>query len=398
MSSHVSYIIETNGENGVRLDYQQIGYAPSSVQQWESGVNSFGVGEELPPADSQDSPLFVRQGSGGTWTYYRKSIVMPSKTSKFLISVLVDGSEDNGGFVYETFTSFFNTTMDGGFISVTSRTNTGANEREGTISITDNTYGETILIYVVQEHTSIGIGLAYYRSNGLSGENEGEILTHSSFTHTFYWLTDKHSINNESLEIDVAVTGPRNGFIIRDISKYAYDGELDDTCVFSVETGKYYRMMQKCLNGGLETVYEEIIFNPDTEAVYTKVRYENDLKITKVGDKIVVTNYGRCFIQDDAYYVLTLSNVDDLDNKAYIIIRYDSDDLATHGRGGVELVNPYMWMQDGYVMLSTDNDSQADQHFIYYVSFVNGQLVYSTDSPDTISSRIENNELITLIE
>lgn len=326
MASHLSYVIETNGENGVRLVYLPIGYAPSSVHQWENGVNSFASEEPLPDADSQDAPTYVRRWNGDGWNYYRRTVVMPSKSAAFMLSVLVDGSEHNGGFTYDVFSSFMDTAMDGGLVSVTSRTNLDVSDREGTISVTDNTYGELLQVYVLQERTPIGLALATYRFIGLNGEDSGSISTHGSFSYTFHWLTPKTSLDRESLEVTVAVTGPRNGFIVRDVSEYAYEGELDGNCVYSTETGKYYKIRQRCVDGGLETVYDEIVFDPDAQAVYSKVKYGNDLNIVKSGDVVTITSYGRCFLQDDAYYIITLSNVDDLETSCEIIIRYDSEE------------------------------------------------------------------------
>ena len=396
--SHVSYIIETNGENGVYLEYVLLSYEPATIT-WVNGENSFGMGEPLPDVDTQSAPTYARRWNGDGWDYYRRTVKMPSKTTSFLLSVLIDGAENNGGYVYDTFTSFFTTTPKGGLLEVVSKTNTSLGEREGTITIKDNQYGETLEVFVVQECTSIALSLISYTSYGMNGEQSGMVPRPMSlsFPHTFYWLTEQTAFNKETLSVEVGAMGPRNGYIILDISKFVYDGELDESCVYSMETGKYYKTLQRCTNGGLETVSEEIIFDNTTQAVYTKVRYTNDLTVVKNGNYVNITSYGRCFIEDDAYYVITLANVDDLETTCEIVLRYTNDEPNNgRNRGGV-FANPSLYMMNGRVMMHTDNESDAELYFRYRVSFENGQLVYRTTMPDFLESRIENNELIATI-
>lgn len=387
--SGLSYIVETNGENGVRVEYRILDYTPQNVV-WDEN-NTFADASGFPEADAFNSPEYVRAGVNGNYSYYRRMITLPAKSVSFSLYVLSDGVRIP--FTCDIFGTFLSALQQGGSFLVTSKTNTSGFDRDSTVSVTDSIYGVTLQIPVRQEYTPIRMALLSYAYENIEGSNEGDINS-DEFEHTFHWLTDKTSPNKETLEIEVAVSGPRNGYVVRDISEYAYAGEIDENYVVSLNGGGVYETTQVCYGNGLLTSSEPVVFDQITQSIFKKVKYDNDLKVVRDGRFVRITNYGRCFLQEDAYYVITLSNVDDLDDTAKIVVRYESDDMAIRSRGDT-LVNPIMWLEEGCVMLHTDNDSNANEHFRYYVSFANGQLVYSTDMPETISSRIENNELIT---
>ena len=53
------------------------------------------------------------------------------------------------------------------------------------------------------------------------------------------------------------------------------------------------------------------------------IKYDNGLKLTKVGTSILrITNYGRVFLQDDVYYTITLYHKNNPRSTAKIVIRY----------------------------------------------------------------------------
>jgi len=53
------------------------------------------------------------------------------------------------------------------------------------------------------------------------------------------------------------------------------------------------------------------------------IKYDNGLKLTKVGTNILrITNYGRVFLQDDVYYTITLYHKNNPRSTAQIVIRY----------------------------------------------------------------------------
>lgn len=324
MSSHLSYIIETNGENGVEAVWHLLSYVPNSIV-WEENVNSFSSVDLFPNPESVDSPDYVRAGNG-TYEYYRKAIEMPSKAASFILSVLIDGSEENGGFYYDSFSSFLTITKDVSVLNVCSKDNLGATVREGIIKITSNQYNETEEVYIVQNYTPVHLILESFVYEGLDGIIANTINS-NLFEHAFYWLTNETSPNSERLTIEVLATGPRNGFIVKDVEKYVYEGELNNLYTYSSTNQKYYKTLQKCSDGGLETVYEEVIYDESTSSVLKKIKYENDLNIVKNGNTITITNYGRCFLQNDAYYVITLANVDKMNITNKITIKYRDESL-----------------------------------------------------------------------
>ena len=327
---HLSYIIETNGENGCTVAYVEIDYTPSNIV-WVANVNSFAMSHDLPDAEDYLSPEYVRQATGApnVYKYYRKTVCVPSKSSTFMVGVLVNGAQANA-YVFDNFSDFLSIVKQGAMLNVKSGTNIERVLRNGTITIADTTYGETISIPIVQSYTPIGLQLSSYESDSIDGESEGEIGA-VSFEHTFHWLTKKTSGDKEWVEFVVDVSGPRNAFIIYDVSEYVYKGQMDATYGYSGETGKYYETIQVCSNNGLQTIQREVEYDEDSEGVYGKVRYGNDLKIDKVGNRVRITNYGRCFLEDDAYYVVTLANADDLRNTVTIVIRYVDDSTVVVG-------------------------------------------------------------------
>ena len=104
MSEHVSYTIETNGQNGVSVEYVPISYIPKGIS-WVNGTNSFYQNRRLPNPEDYTTPEYVRKRNNGVYVYYRKTVVIPSKPVTFLVSILVDGSE-SGAYYYEMTSSF----------------------------------------------------------------------------------------------------------------------------------------------------------------------------------------------------------------------------------------------------------------------------------------------------
>ena len=320
--SGLSYIVETNGENGVRIEYRILDYIPQNVV-WD-GTNTFADVSDLPDAEESESPEYARVSVNGGYDYYRRMITLPSKSASFSLYVLSDGVRVP--FTCDVFGVFLTVEPDGGSFLVSSKTNVSGFDRQSTISVTDNLYGATLQIPVLQDYTPIRMALVSYTYENMDSNDNGEINT-DEFEHTFHWLTEKTSPSKETLEVEVAVSGPRNGFIIRDISEYAYAGELDENYVVSANDSGVHELAQVCDNGSLATVSEPVVFDELAQAVFKKVKYGNDLKIARDGRLVRITNYGRCFLQEDAYYVITLSNVDDLDDICKIKIRYESDEI-----------------------------------------------------------------------
>lgn len=385
----LTYIIETNGENGVYIQYHQLDYTPQDVV-WDYG-NTYSEGSVLPDAGLSVSPEYVRRLEDGVYAYYRRVVVMPSKSASFSLYVLRD--EVPVEYIYEDFSSFLMLFRQGNGLLVKSKTNVSGDERNGVISIKCNIGGETLIVPVVQEYTPIRIRLLSYEYNGFEYEGSG-LIDDVIYEHTFHWLTSKMSPDKETLEIEIASFGPRNGYIIRDISEYAYVGGVDDTYVVSGTTGKYYQTKQSCDGGNILMVADEVIFNTSSSGIYKKVDYKNDLNVIRDGKILKIVNYGRCFLQEDAYYVITLSNVDDLRETATIIVRYEDD---SRGSTYIQLVDPLMYIRNGHVIIQTENESNASGYFGYDVTLNNGRLMFGSSNREILDSSIVNNELVALI-
>lgn len=318
--SNMSYIVETNGENGVNLYYNLLDYTPQEVV-WDS-ENTIPEGSDLPDAELPVSPEYVRRMENEEYKCYRRTIFMPSKSETFSLYPLVDGTL--AGYTYEQYSSFLTVSRQGEALLVKSSTNVFGGNRNGTISILFNIGGENLFVPIVQDYQPVRITLLSYSYENIDMDDSGRI-DDIIFEHTFHWLTAKTSPNKEALKIEVLSTGPRNSYIISDVSKYVYVGELNESYVVSgVEN--YYQTEQLCEGDNVYMGLERVIFNPLTEGVYKKIEYNSDLKIDKNGSILSIINYGRCFLQDDAYYVITLSNVDDLDETASIVIKYQDEE------------------------------------------------------------------------
>lgn len=385
--ANLSYIVETNGENGVTVLYHILDYIPQDVV-WNS-TNTIQEGSDLPDPVLSVSPEYVRRMENGLYVYYRRVIFMPSKSATFSLYVLSD--EAHVEYTYESYSSFLTLFRQGDALLVKSKTNVSGDNLNGVISIVSNLSGETFIIPVIQEYTPVRMRLLSYTYEGVDGEENGTI-NDVSFEYTFNWLTSKTSPDKEILEIEVLSTGSRNGYIIRDVSEYVYAGELDSSYTVSGTTGNYYHTTQTCDGENILMVSEEVIFDTLTEGVYKKVKYNSDLKIVKNKNFLKIINYGRCFLQDDAYYVITLSNVDDLNENVNIIIRY-----VDKKNDEIIFVNPDMYLENGNVMLETDNIIGASNYFNYNVTMEDGQLVFKTSDPEILYSYIINNELISII-
>lgn len=317
----LSYIVETNGENGVRLDYLELNYVPQNVVWDES--NTFPDDASIPDVDDTDSPEYIKVSDNGGYIFYRRTVVMPAKSATFSLYLLVDGTQSS--FTYDVFGSFLTTELGGQSLSVSSKTNVSGSDREATISFTDDMYGETLQVPVAQEYEPIRLMLVSYEYEDMYGDGEGDIMN-TSYEHTFHWLTQKTSPDKETLSVEVAVSGPRNGFIVRDVSEYAYVSELNPNYIVSQGDGGVYETTQSCNDGETVTVSEPVVFDTLTQSVFKKVKYNNDLKIVRDGRFVKITNYGRCFLQSDAYYVITLANVDNLHDTCSITIRYENEE------------------------------------------------------------------------
>lgn len=314
----LSYYIETNNDE-IRLEYREIQYTPASVI-WQNGVNAFRYLNQVDP-EEVGSPEYVRIGLN-EYAYYKKYLIVPVRETTFSIHVLVDGSEDNTSFNYDVFSDFMTCTTCGSEIIVSTKTNNDLLPKNSSFTIKHNTgNADNLYISVYQDYTHVQLAFESY-----TAESFGEVATGTiqglTFEHTFKWLTEKTSPSSEKLTLELLVIGPRNRFFVKSIEKYDSLGELDDTYVYS--NGGYFRVKQKYTDGEMVTYHDPVIVG-DNGLVYDDVRYENDLDIVVSGNNLVVTNYGRCFLSEDAFYVITLANSDDVTNVCTLTIRYENE-------------------------------------------------------------------------
>lgn len=70
----------------------------------------------------------------------------------------------------------------------------------------------------------------------------------------------------------------------------------------------------------VEKVDVELDGNDDNDYV---IKYDNGLKLTKVNKNLLrITNYGRVFLEDNAYYIITLYHKNNPRSTAKIVVRY----------------------------------------------------------------------------
>ena len=312
----IGYIIETDDD--VRLEYSQSSFVPYSQPVWEYGVNEFDNISDVNPNDV-DTPDLVRVINGSDYDYYYKTLFVPWGSVSFRVSVLVDGVEGSNSFVYDEYTTFIKTRKVGSEIYVNVQKNKRREKRDGNITISyrsDDSINRVIRIIQAPCDTKLKILSCEVND----GENIVEIpVASDTFEYQFDTLTDKTDFTKQSLKFTMDVRGLRNKFFVKSVREYVEVGEIDET--YKYMDGKYYKRMQKYTNGNFVTYYAEatVIDN----IAYTYRNYDNAFKVENPSNNtIVFTNFGRIFMENNAFYMITLANYDDINVTCEINLTY----------------------------------------------------------------------------
>lgn len=313
----IGYIIES--DENIRVEYVQEENEPYFQPEWVEGVNAFNDIMDVDPYDAE-SPEMVRIGQNEPFSYYTKTLICGWTTTKFRICVTVDGMEGNASFRYDGYNTFIRTRRSSSDIYVTLDKNRTEEDRYGVITITHNSEPETVCnIKIKQEKCNLG--LSFVSCTIEDGTNDAyEISIRSgSFEYVFEKLTDVQKTIPQSLLFSIIPTGITNRFYVKNISKYAVIGEIDSTYIFS--GGKYYKDMPKISNGEYVTKRVEVkVFD---NIAYKPAEYDGAFEISiKDNNTLLVRNYGRVYMEDDAIYVITLANYDNIKYTLEIVLRY----------------------------------------------------------------------------
>ena len=316
MEHTIGYIIET--DNDVRLEYVQAEYAPYYQPEWVQGVNDFSSITDVNP-NEVGTPDLVRVTNGSDYTYYYKTLIVPWYTVNFRISVLIDGTEGNNSFVYDGYNSFVKTRRVGSEIYTTVQKNKHAEKREASITISYRSDDSVnTVVRIAQEPCDIKLKILTCEVN--NGDNTVEYpVASDTFEYEFDTLTDKSDVQKQSLKFTMDVHGVRNRFFVKSIREYVEVGEIDQT--YKYMDGKYYRRQQRYVDGDFVTYYAEAVVIDNMG--YQMKNYDKAFHVeTPNNNTVIFTNYGRVFLENNAFYLITLANYDDINTTCQIKITY----------------------------------------------------------------------------
>lgn len=321
MAHTIGYILET--DDNITLEYTQMEFAPYFQPEWEYGVNEFASISDVNPNDF-GSPDLVRCPSGTNYLYYLKTLYVPWQTTSFRVSVVIDGVEGNNSFAYDSYIPFVKTKRVGTEIYCTVLKNKKKEERTGNLTInyrSDESVSTTINI--VQKPCEIELKLLSCMVN--DGSNEREILIgSSSFEYQFDTLTDRTDCDKQSLVFELDIRGWRNKYFIKSVKEYFSVGEIDET--YKLKNGKYYHRETKLVNGEVVTYYNEALVIDNI--AYKYKNYDNGLSIKIDEDKkLRIANYGRIYMEENALYLITLANSDDINKTCTIKLTYANNPI-----------------------------------------------------------------------
>lgn len=316
MRHTIGYIIES--DDNVWIDYVHSDSIPYTQPEWVEGVNEFADISQVDPYD-YNTPVFVRVGDGNEWDYYFKTLHVPQTLTNFKISVLIDGVEGNTSFVYSGYNSFIQTKRVGSEIYTTVTRNNKKVERSGNIRInysSDTTCATTV--YITQEACEISLNMVGCNVDD-NGEESYIPINSKDFTYTFDTLTEKTDGWEQRLTFDMDIQGIHKKYFIKSIKQYVEVGDIDNT--YTYIDGKYYQRQQKLVNDGFVTYYAEVPVIGNK--AYRIKPYDKGLKTVIGTDKsFTITNYGRMFLEANAFYVVTLANYDDISDTCNITLYY----------------------------------------------------------------------------
>lgn len=316
MQHTIGYIIET--DDNVRLEYVQTSYTPYYQPVWEHGVNEFDDISDVDP-NSVDTPYLVRVPNGVDYDYFLKTLRTPWSTTNFRIVVLIDGVEGNNSFVYDGYNSFVKTHRVSSEIYTTVQKNKYKTERDATITLSYRSDdGINTTIRILQEPCDIKLKILTCEINDGASIIEVPVAS-DSFEYQFDTLTDKSDYNKQSLRFTMDVHGVRNKFFVKCIKEYVEIGEIDQT--YKYMNGKYYQRQQRYVDGDFVSYYAEAVVIDNIG--YQLKTYDNAFQVeTPDNNTVIVSNYGRVYLENNAFYLITLANYDDINTVCEIKITY----------------------------------------------------------------------------
>lgn len=323
MQHTIGYIINTDNDR-IHLEYREMEYAPSVSIEWIDGVNSFSSLDEADP-DEYDSAPIIRVVDGENITYYQRTLMLDEGINNFTVSVLIDGVEGKTSFIVEEYVQFLSHKVVGSEVYFSVSANKTQHKRYGTISFMHRA-NENIndILYIEQEECNISIMLEKCYAN--NGEYSVEYtINNNEFEYQFDTLTDKTDVNKQTLDFRLLLEGPHRSFFVKSIKQYVQIGEIDET--YKYMDGEFYQRRQKLVKDRFVTYYAKVMVIDNM--VYDLQSFDNGLKIEKQGNNLLITNFGRTFLCDDSFYLITICNYDDVKSECTIKITYADKPINT---------------------------------------------------------------------
>lgn len=323
MQHTIGYIINTDNDR-IHLEYREMEYAPSVSIEWIDGVNSFSSLDEADPYEYDSAPI-IRVVNGENITYYQRTLMLDEGINNFTVSVLIDGVEGKTSFIVEEYVPFLSHKVVGSEVYFSVSANKTQHKRYGTISFMHRA-NENIndILYIEQEECNISIMLEKcYADNG---EYSVEYtINNNEFEYQFDTLTDKTDVNKQTLDFRLLLEGPHRSFFVKTIKQYVQIGEIDET--YKYMDGEFYQRRQKLVKDRFVTYYAKVMVIDNM--VYDLQSFDNGLKIEKRDNNLLITNFGRTFLCDDSFYLITICNYDDVKSECTIKITYADNPINT---------------------------------------------------------------------
>lgn len=323
MQHTIGYIINTDNDR-IHLEYREMEYAPSVSIEWIDGVNSFSSLDEADP-DEYDSAPIIRVVNGENITYYQRTLMLDEGINNFTVSVLIDGVEGKTSFIVEEYVPFLSHKVVGSEVYFSVSANKTQHKRYGTISFMHRA-NENIndILYIEQEECNISIMLEKcYADNGKYSVEY--TINNNEFEYQFDTLTDKTDVNKQTLDFRLLLEGPHRSFFVKTIKQYVQIGEIDET--YKYMDGEFYQRRQKLVKDRFVTYYAKVMVIDNM--VYDLQSFDNGLKIEKRDNNLLITNFGRTFLCDDSFYLITICNYDDVKSECTIKITYADNPINT---------------------------------------------------------------------
>lgn len=237
---------------------------------------------------------------------------------------------------------FISITKNGDYFSLSAKENNTTSERFATILCSLN--NDTIVFKVFQNKINAEIVFTkkvlfeYEKPYDLYpvGQPIETLIGSPNLEHTFFSLLNKNDHKKEEIKIFCDTFLEKDSYVISSIKKYIIDLDYDGNPIqletvpdigssnspkYILSNGKIFYKLAKLKNGESVIGYDEGLL--DGNQLYINAKYDNQFVFSFNQDgSLTITNYGRCFMEKKAFYIIKLSHKYSDVASATITIKY----------------------------------------------------------------------------